>query len=114
MATAAQDAARVKAILIKEDRALERDTRNAQAGVRRAAAQAARQERAAGGGGGGGISPGRILRNAWRRPPRPGLRLGLGRLFRAPRGRPARKGSDGKRFVSVHFAVSQSSSREGS
>ena len=112
MATPAAEQARMRALLEAEDRALERDTRGAQAQVRRAAAQIAREGRRSGGG--GGASAARLMRNAWRRPPSGGLSLSLGRLFRASRSRPSRIGKDGKRYVTFHFAVGQSSSKQGS
>lgn len=108
MATAAAEAAQIRRLLEEEDRALERDTR-ASASVRRACAQVVREERAAGRGGGRG----RLLRNAWRRPPTRPVAYGLGRLFGARAQRPSRKGADGKRYVTFHFAVGQSLSRGG-
>ena len=110
MATAAAEAAQIRRLLEEEDRALERDTRAAAAAVRRACAQVVREGRAAGGGGG----TGRLLRNAWRRPPTRPVAHALGRLFgTGSGGRPARKGADGKSYVTFHFAVGQSSSRGG-
>ena len=109
MATAAQEASRIRQMLEAEDRALERDTRAAAASVRRACAQMMREERAAGRGGG----TGRLLHNSWRRPPTKHMASGLNRLFGVRAERPSRIGKDGKRYVTFHFIVGQSSSQAG-